>query len=46
MGKKGKPSKPVPAPARPSSLIDTRVIYCGDCLEQLKSLPDASVDLI
>ena len=21
--------------ARPSSLIDTRVIYCGDCLEQL-----------
>jgi 16S rRNA G966 N2-methylase RsmD len=22
-------------------LLDTRVIYCGDCLEQLKNLPDA-----
>jgi len=28
------------------SLIDTRVIYCGDNLEQLKKLPDACVDLI
>jgi DNA modification methylase len=27
-------------------LIDTRVIYCGDNLEQLKKLPDACVDLI
>ena len=34
------------APARPSSLVDTRVIYCGDNLEQLKKLPDACVDLI
>src|SRR5687767_3435143 len=25
--------------ARPSALLDTRVIYCGDCLEQLKKLP-------
>jgi DNA modification methylase len=33
-------------PERPSSLLDTRVIYCGDCLEQLRKLPDASVDLI
>jgi hypothetical protein len=33
-------------PARPSALLDTRVIYCGDCLEQLKNLPDACVDLI
>lgn len=32
-------------PAR-SSLIDTRVIYCGDCLDRLKKLPDACVDLI
>ena len=32
--------------ARPSSLVDTRVIYCGDNLEQLKKLPDACVDLI
>jgi DNA modification methylase len=31
---------------RPSALIDTRVIYCGDCLEQLRKLPDACVDLI
>jgi 16S rRNA G966 N2-methylase RsmD len=31
---------------RPSSEIDTRIIYCGDCLEQLRKLPDACVDLI
>jgi DNA modification methylase len=31
---------------KPSALIDTRVIYCGDNLEQLKKLPDACVDLI
>ena len=30
---------------KPSSLVDTRVIYCGDNLEQLKKLPDACVDL-
>ena len=34
------------ARSRPSSLLDTRVIYCGDCLEQLRSLPDGCVDLI
>jgi len=34
------------AAARPSSLIDTRVIYCGDNLDQLRKLPDACVDLI
>lgn len=28
-----------------SALVDTRVIYCGDNLEQLKKLPDACVDL-
>ncbi|HEX2836596.1 MAG TPA: DNA methyltransferase [Phycisphaerales bacterium] len=32
--------------ARPSALLDTRVIYCGDNLEQLKRLPDACVDLV
>lgn len=32
--------------ARKSSLIDTRIIYCGDCLDQLRKLPDACVDLI
>jgi len=40
---------PSPAPqqsGRPSSLLDTRVVYCGDNLEQLAKLPDACVDLI
>jgi DNA modification methylase len=31
---------------RPSALIDTRVIYCGDCLDQLRRLPEACTDLI
>jgi DNA modification methylase len=31
---------------RPSALVDTRIIYCGDCLDQLRNLPDACVDLI
>jgi DNA modification methylase len=35
----------VPA-GRPSSLVDTRVIYCGGCLGQLCRLPDGCVDLI
>ena len=34
------------APAKPSSLVDTRVIYCGDNLEQLEKLPAQCVDLI
>jgi len=29
-----------------SSLLDTRVVYCGDNLEQLAKFPDACVDLI
>jgi DNA modification methylase len=33
-------------PRRTSSLIDTRVIYCGDCLDQLRKLPDGCVDLV
>ena len=39
---------PAPAakPAKPSSLVDTRVVYCGDNLEQLQKLPDGCVDLI
>jgi len=42
-----KEDAPEPKPAgRPSALVDTRVIYCGDCLEQLRRLPDACVDLI
>jgi len=31
---------------RPSALLDTRVIYCGDCLDQLRRLPDGCIDLI
>jgi hypothetical protein len=27
-------------PIRPSSLVDTRAVYCGDKLEQLKKLAD------
>jgi hypothetical protein len=52
MGKKQTPpkataSKPSGAtPGRPSALLDTRVVYCGDNLEQLAKLPDACVDLI
>jgi DNA modification methylase len=36
----------VPLRLKSSSLLDTRVVYCGDNLEQLAKLPDASVDLI
>ncbi len=32
--------------ARPSALLDTRIVYCGDCLDQLAKLPDGCVDLI
>ncbi|MBA3572383.1 MAG: restriction endonuclease [Pyrinomonadaceae bacterium] len=32
--------------AQPSAVIDTRVIYCGDNLEQLGKLPAECVDLI
>ncbi len=52
MGKKGITGKTIDkasaqAPAgKPSALLDTRVIYCGDNLEQLAKLPDACVDLI
>lgn len=31
---------------RPSALIDTRVVYCGDNLDQLRKFPAACVDLI
>lgn len=39
------PKKP-PRAGKPSSLLDTRVIYCGDNLEQLAKLPDACIDLV
>ncbi len=41
--KKVKPAKPA---ARPSALLDTRIVYCGDCVDQLAQLPDGCVDLI
>jgi DNA modification methylase len=33
-------------PTKPSAVIDTRVIYCGDNFDQLRKLPDGCVDLI
>ena len=44
--KEEKPKKSVQAPCKPSSLVDTRVIYCGDNLDQLKKFPDHCIDLI
>ncbi|MEQ8844561.1 MAG: hypothetical protein RIB58_06875 [Phycisphaerales bacterium] len=46
--KKAEPAEPKPtAPAgRPSAELDTRVVYCGDCLDKLVDLPDNCVDLI
>ncbi len=47
MSGKVRPSKSAsPAAARPSALVDTRIIYCGDCLDQLRKLPDRCVDPI
>ena len=43
----GMPPRKVPRMANKSAaLLETRVIYCGDNLEQLKKLPDACIDLI
>jgi DNA modification methylase len=43
----GNAAPPPPPPAgRPSALLDTRIIYCGDCLDQLRKLPDGCVDLV
>ena len=40
--------RPASAPRarRASALTDTRIIYCGDNLDQLPRIPDACVDLI
>jgi site-specific DNA-methyltransferase (adenine-specific) len=48
MPKKPKePDKSEPkATQRPSPLVDTRVIWCGDNLDILKKMPDGCVDLI
>ena len=47
--KKAQPAKPAAPPrraARPSALLDTRIIYCGDCVDQLARLPGGSVDRV
>ena len=44
--KDARESEKVPAGGKRSALVDTRVIYCGDNLDQLKKLPDECVDLI
>ena len=48
MPKKPKAPPPAASPAagKPSPLLDTRVVYCGDNLTQLRKLPDACVDLV
>jgi len=33
-------------PLNPFLLVDTRCIYCGDNLDQLRKLPEACVDLV
>jgi DNA modification methylase len=48
-GKETQPGAAVPQgqhTGRPSAVVDTRVVYCGDNLEQLKKLPGECVDLI
>ena len=47
MGKKSTSgSKKAKRVSKPSVLVDTRVIYCGDNLDQLKKFTDGCVDLI
>jgi DNA modification methylase len=44
--KSGSDSREAQPTAKPSALVDTRVIYCGDNLDQLRKLPPECVDLI
>ena len=47
MAKKSSPDKKKQTQTgKPSALFDTKVIYCGDNLEQLQKLPENCVDLI
>jgi len=46
VNKKSAEKKSSASAGRPSSLVDTRVIYCGDNLDQLKKFPDGCIDLI
>ena len=41
-----KPRKPTAPAGRRSSLLDTRIIHGGDCLDQLPKLPNGCIDLI
>lgn len=34
------------AKGKPSAVVDTRVVYCGDNLDQLRKLPEGCVDLV
>ena len=45
-GKKESKTRTAAKSGKPSALVDTHVIFCGDNLVQLKKLPDACVDLI
>jgi hypothetical protein len=45
-GRRSEVCHPPSGICRPSALLDTRVVYCGDNLESLAKLPDACVDLI
>jgi DNA modification methylase len=45
-GPGGRTAASKPRRHRSSSLVDTRVVYCGDNLEHLRKLPDRCVDLI
>jgi hypothetical protein len=39
-----KAAEPAAPSVRPSALLDTRVIYCSDCPDQIRKLPDGCVD--
>ncbi len=41
-----RPTAPATRAGRPSALLDTRIVYCSDCLDQLAKPPDGCVDLI
>ena len=41
-----RPATPAAPKRKTSSLLDTRVIFCGDNLQKLADFPDAAVDLI
>jgi DNA modification methylase len=44
--KKAAEAKVVTVSGKPSALVDTRVIYCGDNRDQLQKIPDNCIDLI